>query len=142
MGSDGDGEVAERNAASDVRVGNEEDSTEGGESGLFNLDRREETLEHGAHQSKLRKRGPILWLLEAVQYEQRWISVFSRRTPADISQTRVEQVLHQTIFLHSKCHSGTLREASYSQVDIGGVGQGECEKVGDFEGRSNGEVVS
>lgn len=34
MGSDGNGEVAERNAASDVRVGNEKDSTEGGESGL------------------------------------------------------------------------------------------------------------
>lgn len=142
MGSDGDGEVAERNTSGDVRVGDEENSTEGGKSRLFNLDRREDALEHSAHQSKLRKRGPILRLLETVQYEQRWISVFSRRTPADISQTRIEEVLHQTILLHPKCHSGTLRETSYSQVDIGGIGQGECEKMGDFERRSNGEVVS
>lgn len=34
MGSDGNGEVAERNAASDVRVRNEEDSTKGGEGRL------------------------------------------------------------------------------------------------------------
>lgn len=37
MGSDGDGEVAERNTSGDVRVGDEENSTEGGKSRLVQL---------------------------------------------------------------------------------------------------------